>query len=295
MSDSKIKITKESLVKECNFLLDNKYNLLRIITSNRVGINDQYKVLNNLYKGGLEEVEDLVELNNCLIKINTYIIMAFLNAVEDNTLEIKYITRIPGLLFKMHLNKLKIIKTLKISGKENYLIGLPPEIGYLYNLMEIDLSDCLLSKIPKEIGLLKKLEKLMLNSNLFSELPKEIGELHNLKELDICYNPLLTELPEEIGNLTSLEILNAHHDNLREIPNSISRLHSLKILNFDYNQLITVPADLRLIAGLEIINLRHNQIKQLPTELLEINSLKQIDVNENDGIELPPQFSQFLH
>lgn len=295
MSEATIKITKESLVKECDFLLDHKYHLLRIVSSNRAGISEQYKVLDALYKSGLEEVDDLVELNNCLSKINTYIIMAFLNAVEDNDLELRYITRIPSLLFKMHLNKLKIIKTLKIRGKDNYLIGLPPEIGYLHNLIEIDLTDCLLSKIPKEIGLLKKLKKLELNSNLFSELPKEIGELSHLKQLDICYNPLLTELPEEIGNLKSLEVLNAHHDNIQVIPKSISRLQSLKILNFDYNQLASVPDEICKLASLEIINLRHNQIKNLPVELIEIDSLKQIDVNENEGIELPPQFNDLLH
>jgi len=287
--------SKESMLKEFKFLIKHKKILLRSINSNRITINSQFKVMFNLIDKGLQNIEDLIELDICLGKINTYIAMAFLNSMEDHTLELKYITRLPALLFKMHLNKLKILKVLRITGLYNQLVNLPSEISYLCNLVELDLNHCALLDLPKEIGQLKHLEKLNLNDNFFTALPEEIGDLKALKELHICNNPNLSSLPEEIGDLLALEILNMHHDGLETLPRSIGQLNSLKEINLDFNKLIIVPPEFSQLSHLERIHLRHNRLKKLSLVLTNLKNLQTIDIGENDIDELPEEFGTYLH
>lgn len=265
-------LSREDLLKEVNFFKKHKIALLREIDSNRLGIKTMYRAINALESKGLKDIEHLVELDLLLGKMNTYIGVAFLNTVEDHDLALKYITRLPSLFFKVHLNKLQIIKYLKIDSTTCQLIFIPSEIELLHELRVLDFSGCLLDRIPKEIGHLKHLEKLNLNGNLFPNLPKEIGELSELIELDICDNKMLKELPEEIGNLRSLEIMSVHDDSLQKLPESIKQLKSLRELN-----------------------LEHNQLKKLPNALVKLPNLKILKIDHNPLRKISASFSKYLH
>ena len=61
--------------------------------------------------------------------------------------------------------------------------------------------------LPPEIGNLTSLTELDLDGNQLTELPPEIGNLTGLTKLDLWVNGL-TALPSEIGNLTGLTSLN---------------------------------------------------------------------------------------
>jgi len=88
-------------------------------------------------------------------------------------------------------------------GDSGGLIGeIPPEIGNLTNLRELNLtSNQLTGEIPPEIGNLTNLEYLSLWDNQLSgEIPSEIGNLINLRKLYLSRNQLTGEIPEEICN-----------------------------------------------------------------------------------------------
>jgi Leucine-rich repeat (LRR) protein len=283
------------MLKEYEFLLDKKRIILESIQSNRIGIKLQFNAMNDLMVKNIDDIDWEIEFDICLEKINAYIAIAFLNLVEEHEIEFKYITRLPKLLFRMHLNKLKILRCLTINGIFNHLISLPAEIGLLNNLTELTVSDCHLSILPREIGHLNNLIKLDLDGNLFTTLPKEIGELTSLKELSISNNPVLSSLPTEIGDLSALEVLNLHDDKLASIPSSFSRLQALKEINLDHNQLIKVPPELSKLSHLRRIRLRHNRLQELSLVLSLLTDLEEIDVDENDIHEFPSEFRRYIH
>ena len=74
--------------------------------------------------------------------------------------------------------------TLSIwNGLEDSII--PPEIGLLINLKELDLS----------------------GGEMIGEIPPQIGNLKNLKSLDLRWNDFSGSIPFEIGQLSNLEFL----------------------------------------------------------------------------------------
>lgn len=131
-------LTKERVLQEVGFLMKNKHALLREINSNRLIIIKLFNRIEVEITKDLNDIETLIELDTDLAKINAYICMAFLNAVEDHHLDLKYITRLPNLFFKLHLNKLRILKTLTLTEKCFDSINIPGEIAWLSNLKEID-------------------------------------------------------------------------------------------------------------------------------------------------------------
>jgi len=128
--------------------------------------------------------------------------------------------------------------TTELILADNRLDGeIPPEIGTLTNLENLDLNSNQLSgEIPPEIGTLTNLENLGLYSNqLTGEIPPEIGNLTNLGYLDLSSNQLSGEIPPEIGNLTNLTNLFLEYNQLTgEIPEGICNLLNLN-WSTDYN------------------------------------------------------------
>ncbi len=215
-------LSKESILKEYEFLINHKSAIFKNINSNGAGITNQFDMMAKLIVNDLEKADNLNALDVCLDKINTYIAIAFLNLAEDNDIEFKYITRLTSLLFKMHLNRLKIIKTMTIKGAFNDLVFLPPEIGYLKQLETLDLDNCKLTILPKEIGLLKNLHILNLDYNQISIVPSEICELTNLEELHLRHNHL-KELPIALARLAKLRKIDISENEIDTVPNEFSR------------------------------------------------------------------------
>ncbi len=104
-----------------------------------------------------------------------------------------------------------------IELPENNLVGtIPPEIGQLQELDEMQLTD----------------------NNLSGTLPAAIGQLQNLATLELDNNNLSGGLPPEIGTLLSLEVLSLSNNNFSgTIPTEYSNLNALSDLFLDNNQL----------------------------------------------------------
>jgi hypothetical protein len=102
--------------------------------------------------------------------------------------------------------EIKENRIVQLVFQDNQSTSLPPEIGQLKNLQELDLLRNALTSVPPEIGQLKNLQKLDLEDNQLTSLPPEIGQLNNLQKLDLTGNPL-TSLPPEVEQLPGLRII----------------------------------------------------------------------------------------
>jgi len=116
------------------------------------------------------------------------------------------------------------------------LTEIPPEIGKLTNLVQLNLRENKLKVLPPEIGNLIRLKKLYLSENKLTELPSEIGNLVELERIYLSKNKL-TELPPEICNLTNLTYIYLRDNDLISLPQDITRLTKLVFLDVRKTQL----------------------------------------------------------
>jgi internalin A len=168
---------------------------------------------------------------------------------------------------------LKVIKeaaeneypTLDLSGKQ--LTELPPEIGQLTGLIELNLSYNQLTELPPEMGQLTSLRMLYISGNPLKDLPSEIWRLTSLEVLDLM-NVQLTKLPPEIRQLANLTRLDLERNQLTELPPEIGQLANLSWLDLNGNQLTELPPEIGKLTNLETLYLLNNPLS-IPPEILE--------------------------
>jgi len=173
-----------------------------------------------------------------------------------------------------------VVTTLSLDSHDRALKHLPPELGLLINLKELNIS-CLeeLEDLPVEIGNLKKLEKLIIDNGngcqMNVSIPESIGQLENLKVLRL-YGALDARVE---GN----------KPRIKNLPKNISNLKSLEELDLGRNGLKIFPSQLKLSSNsnLKKFNLSFNEIHELPSFIGELKNLVELDVSGNSGIDLP--------
>lgn len=125
---------------------------------------------------------------------------------------------------------------------------LPLEIGFLEQLMEIDMdSNGLTGPIPSSIGLLESLEILDLDSNdLNGTIPESIYDLSALRVIDLDGNMLSGNVSTEIGRLSQLYFLQLDFNLfVGGVPSEMGTLSSLKYLSLFGNSFTgAIPSDL---------------------------------------------------
>ncbi|KAL1240434.1 Leucine-rich repeat protein [Trichinella pseudospiralis] len=174
-------------------------------------------------------------------------------------LEHNQIGKIPFGIF----SRAKHLTTLNL--KENELTALPLDIGTWKEILIM--SNNYIKRLPPSIGNLKKLRELDLEENELESLPNEIGFLLNLTKLLVQSNKL-TSLPRTIGNLVSLKDLRAGENNLTYLPEEIGTLENLKSLYINDNpSLHTLPYELALCGSLEIMSIENCPLSQIPAEI----------------------------
>lgn len=133
----------------------------------------------------------------------------------------------------------------KLVLRANHLDGtLPPEIGQLSGLSELDLSmNQIRASVPASIGNLTELVRLDLSDNeLELPLPSSLFALPGLEVLRLAGNRFTGAVPSELGSLTSLTVLDLSSNGFfGEIPAAITSLNSLSAgqSDFSYNSLRT--------------------------------------------------------
>ncbi|MEO8704687.1 MAG: hypothetical protein ABI867_31820 [Kofleriaceae bacterium] len=115
---------------------------------------------------------------------------------------------------------------------------IPPSIGALTNLEQLDLADNHLRELPDSIGELSALRELVLTRNRLERLPASLWRCLALEKLDLASNPF-TELGAGIGALANLRDLALDHTGLTSLPPSIGALAALRRLTLP--DPITVP------------------------------------------------------
>ncbi|XP_058785407.1 probable LRR receptor-like serine/threonine-protein kinase At4g36180 [Vicia villosa] len=212
-------------------------------------------------------------------------------------------------LFPSWLTNVKSLRTLDLSG--NSFSGyLPQEIGDLFLLEELRISDNLLSGvvpssivkcrllkvldlrrnrlsglIPYFLGELKSLKELSLGGNFFTGLiPKSYGVLSELEILDLSNNKLNGVLPLEIMQLGNLGVLNLSNNRFSGgISSRIGDLTALQVLNLSQCGFSgSVPATLGSLMKLRVLDLsKQNLSGEIPVEVFGLPSLEVVALDGN--------------
>lgn len=157
-------------------------------------------------------------------------------------------------------------KTAELDLSHMGLTTLPPEIGKLDHVTDLNLYNNKLLNLPAAIGHLRSLKNLSLSANKLETLPEQIGNLASLETLDLAVNHL-TALPKTMGNLASLQKLYIGYNNLTELPKETENLKSLKSIDLLQNKnLKSIPENLCKLASLEEIYIDSHMKGLIPTE-----------------------------
>jgi hypothetical protein len=151
------------------------------------------------------------------------------------------------------------------------LAVLPPSLGDLDALEELDLQTNRVAALPDSIGALRQLQVLRLHRNGLQTLTASIASFSNLRELSIGENSITT-LPEEVAGLVALEELHANDNPLAKLPEEIGMLPRLRVLNVSHAQpgeparaaadaaLVELPRSIESAPALEMLLLAGNHL-----------------------------------
>lgn len=141
---------------------------------------------------------------------------------------------------------------------------IPPSIGNLTNLTELDVSHNGLESLPNEFGRMVKLKIIKLNYNKLLSLPETFGNLTNLNTLRLENNDL-TALPETFQNLTNLGELSLYNNKLSSLKDSFCKLISLTKLWLYDNNLTSLPIAFGNLKRLQNLSFSNNPLIFLPS------------------------------
>ncbi|MDE2866443.1 MAG: Ig-like domain-containing protein [Gemmatimonadota bacterium] len=187
-------------------------------------------------------------------------------------------------------------RVIALRLPRNGLAGrLPPRLGYLDALRELDMSgNRLEGPIPAQLGDLSSLTLLNLGQNeLEGPIPPRLGDLSNLSQLLLWANELEGPIPPELGKLTGLLVLGLGINRLEgPIPPQLGDLANLYFLYLDGNRLEgPIPPQLGNLARLHELILNRNRLTgSIPSWLGSLPTLTRVGLGENWLIgSIPPE------
>ncbi|MDQ3339293.1 MAG: leucine-rich repeat domain-containing protein [Myxococcota bacterium] len=185
--------------------------------------------------------------------------------------------------------KLGAMPTLRILRIEGVVV-IPDKCAALASLRVLDLRGCKLKALPPSIGRLGSLEELDISNNPIRILPGELCALAKLRILRAADVALRT-LPAQIGRLANLELLCVTGDKMATLPASIGDLAKLRTLELSDH--IDVPESLYRLS-LESFEGPSDAVRRLvlrapPTpdsDSVEIDDAERMPADFGDPLEL---------
>lgn len=196
-----------------------------------------YKNVFNLIPQRLGELGRLKMLKFFANEINLFP-PEFRNLVGLECLQVKLSS--PG-LNGLPLHKLRGLKELELCKVPPRPSAFPllSEIAGLKCLTKLSVCHFSIRYLPPEIGCLNNLEDLDLSFNKMKSLPTEISYLSALISLKVANNKLV-ELPSGLSSLQRLENLDLSNNRLTSLGSlELVSMHNLQNLNLQYNKLLS--------------------------------------------------------
>uniref|UniRef100_UPI00358F054D leucine-rich repeat and calponin homology domain-containing protein 1-like isoform X2 n=1 Tax=Myxine glutinosa TaxID=7769 RepID=UPI00358F054D len=218
----------------------------------------------------LADVTDADLSKNRLVEIP--IELCQLVALESLQLYHNAIRSVPPSIHALHA-----LFYLNIS--RNQLSSLPVQLCRL-PLRVLVLGNNKIGSLPPEIGDLKNLHELDVSCNELQELPPQLGNLVLLRELNVRRNRL-EQLPEEISELP-LVSLDFSCNCVVEIPMVFRKLHLLETLAVDNNPLKFPPAHVCVKGRVHILKYlsQNTQTSELPKGQLGSRPVQSCDLEK---------------
>jgi Leucine-rich repeat (LRR) protein len=177
----------------------------------------------------------------------------------------------------VYLHKFKNLKTLWIKNK---ILKLPLVVCQLRNLVELNLSDNLLTDLPDEIINLKDLNNLDCSGNKFTSIPSCVFYLSKIKILDFTDNQI-TYISSKISKLKHLEMLSIGLNKIDSLPSEFCHLTKLFSLYIAVNSDIKLPSDFAKLRSLQFLDAGQCNWTKLPNEIYSLVNLQTLDLARN--------------
>lgn len=182
------------------------------------------------------------------------------------------------------------VEKISFELANNLQDSIPPSIGSLTELKELNLNYNSITSIPHEIRSLKALEKFSMRSNLLKSVPLELSDLQALKDLELSDN-YLTSLPDSVGKLQNLEVLAAENNQISEVPSSLGNLKHLRALMISGNLLPGIPLFLSHMGSLRVLSIGVNPVPEIPLEIARMDSLVEFSADGCQITSIPPEIT----
>ncbi|KAL5722720.1 non-specific serine/threonine protein kinase [Ranunculus cassubicifolius] len=211
--------------------------------------------------------------------------------------------KIDGLLFS------NWSRVVSINFGWNYHLSgnIPPEVGNLVSLVELDLKvNNLSGAIPLYMNNLRNLTRLLLSNNqicgsislnirnlveldltknkLTGRIPSTLLHMTKLARLRLGLNNLYGSIPREIGHLKEVYELTLSENKFSgQLPWEIGTLSSLEELNLEWNNFSgPIPWQLGYCKRLRWLALSHNGLNgSIPTQIRYLQNLTHLDLSHN--------------
>jgi hypothetical protein len=156
-------------------------------------------------------------------------------------------------------------------------LNVPPEIGKLTNLIELNIYNYEIEFLPNEIGNLINLEEIMLCGKLNS-LPPTLQNWKKIRKLYLAGNNL-KEIPRYFYLFNKLEYLDLSSSNISFVSDSIALLNNLRDLTLNRNiELKILPKSICELTMLERLEIENTMISSLPDCLVSSENLVKIKI-----------------
>ncbi|ONK60514.1 uncharacterized protein A4U43_C08F19290 [Asparagus officinalis] len=172
-----------------------------------------------------------------LYRNNTYIFPPEAeNFIELEGLQVKFLTRGLSKVSSKKLWCLMELNLFRVPRRPRALSVLGESVSFRW-LTKLSICHFSLRCLPPEVGCLKKLEELELSFNKMKDLSNDICELHHLKLLRVTNNKLV-DLPSGISSLGRLEKLDLSNNRLTSLSQlELASMRTLQYLNLQDNKL----------------------------------------------------------